>query len=119
MQIVYGKNQKEDDFFIKKNCKCCKKTFVSLYRQQIYCSEECRKAFSKKNNKKELPKKDTLCWDCQNACGKCSWSKDLTPVDGWNAKPTKIKSHGAYDDSYLVIECPEFIRDQRREVFKI
>lgn len=59
----------------------------------------------------------TLCWDCEKACGRCSWSKNFTPVEGWNAIPTKwlssttrakrsIKKY--YVDSFDVYECPEF-----------
>lgn len=61
--------------------------------------------------------KQTLCWICENACGKCSWSKDFTPVDGWKAKPTEIASYTTSKkgirrkvsySSYHVTECPEF-----------
>lgn len=54
----------------------------------------------------------TLCWECANAAilG-CSWSKNFTPVDGWDAVPTKIKAENSrYIDSYCVISCPEFVR---------
>lgn len=47
----------------------------------------------------------TLCWDCANAVGWCSWSKDFTPVDGWDAEYVPDK------DSYRVIACPLFERD--------
>ena len=51
--------------------------------------------------------KATLCWDCRNAGRRtCSWSKDFQPVEGWNARKTSSNF-----GSYLVIECPEFIRD--------
>lgn len=59
----------------------------------------------------ENSKKRTLCLICQKAGGNCSWSKDFTPVEGWNAKPTKIRCREqktGYIDSYHVIECPEF-----------
>ena len=49
----------------------------------------------------------TLCWECANATGNCSWSEDLIPVEGWVAEySTKTK-----EDSYRVIACPEFVRD--------
>ena len=56
-------------------------------------------------------KKSTLCWGCEKAGGKCSWSKSFTPVDGWDAIPTKIQTRdnpNGYIDSFRVIECPEF-----------
>ena len=90
-------------------------------------SDECKKRATKNMNiiadvcmcsvpivakkPKGITKKHTLCWKCQKACGGCSWSKDFTPVENWNAVPTKIKAYGTGDgtiDSYRVIECPEF-----------
>ena len=48
-----------------------------------------------------------LCWDCANATGGCSWSDNLRPVKGWEAKRTHKKEF----DSWLVINCPKFERD--------
>lgn len=56
----------------------------------------------------------TLCFNCEKACGGCSWSKNFTPVDGWKAIPTKIlcgyklKKKPHIVDSFDVYECPEF-----------
>jgi hypothetical protein len=62
-------------------------------------------------------KENTLCWNCANACGKCCWSKKFKKVKGWIAKKTIIKGdpNGLEPniDSYLVIECPKFIKDER------
>lgn len=61
-------------------------------------------------------RKETLCWECANNCGKCSWSKDFTPVENWEAVPTKIKEYhnrSSYIESYRVISCPEFERSKR------
>lgn len=49
----------------------------------------------------------TLCWDCKNATGDCNWSRSLIPVRGWKATPTYNKCQ----TSYIVRECPEFVRD--------
>lgn len=58
-------------------------------------------------------KHPTLCWTCGKACGRCSWSKNFTPVEGWKAIPTKIhqrtwegKTYST--DSFDVYECPEY-----------
>ena len=58
---------------------------------------------------------DTLCWTCQKAAGKCSWSKNFTPVEGWVAIPTKIQDGKKYKTkeprylhSFDVYRCPEF-----------
>lgn len=53
-------------------------------------------------------KKGTLCWDCANACGGCAWSKQLIPVNGWEA----VKTHSdEFGDGYRVTGCPQFVRD--------
>ena len=65
--------------------------------------------------------KNTPCWHCKNAVpdmeGKrgCSWSRKLTPVEGWTAVETSIVSSKNNNEivrsgSYRVIDCPEFIR---------
>lgn len=58
----------------------------------------------------------TLCWDCENATGGCSWADhgDHTPVKGWDAIRTRIKTNrftDEYAESYIVLACPEFVRD--------
>ena len=62
----------------------------------------------------------TLCWDCENATGGCSWSdhNEHTPVEGWTAIETRIKVHNPTQNdqistSYIVLACPEFIKDAR------
>ena len=90
-------------------------------------SDECKKRATKNMNiiadvcmcnvpiveskPKRIEKKTTLCWDCAKNGGLCSWSKNFTPVEGWEAIPTKINARG-YDyyeiDSYKVVKCPEF-----------
>ena len=63
------------------------------------------------------PRHETLCWGCEKACGRCSWSRKFVPVQGWKAEPTKIyqytmrkngKNHLYHTDSFDVYECPEF-----------
>ena len=59
-------------------------------------------------------KPHSICWDCANACGECSWSDHWKhePVNGWNAIRNDLKTkEGDTTESYIVIECPEFIRD--------
>lgn len=71
-------------------------------------------------------KHSTLCWECEKACGRCSWSKSFTPVEGWKATPTKVRadqqSRNQYVDSFDVYECPEFeplkVFNNRREAKK-
>jgi len=48
----------------------------------------------------------TLCYERRKACKEkyCSWVRDFTPVEGWEAEYNEKK------DSYRVISCPEFER---------
>lgn len=67
---------------------------------------------------KREAKRETLCWGCEKAQKKCSWSKNFEPVKGWDAKPTKVyireetlpsgKVKRYYEDSFCVRKCPEF-----------
>lgn len=54
----------------------------------------------------------SLCESCGNACGKCSWSDGtFTPIDGWDAIPTRVHMLPVVVDSYLVKSCPQFVPD--------
>ncbi len=65
----------------------------------------------------------TLCWDCQKACGGCSWSDEYIPVDGWIAIYHPIKAdHMGADvvlDSYFVRRCPQFVRDSAERLASV
>ena len=52
-----------------------------------------------------MNKANTLCWDCENCIGGCSWTKDFEPVEGWKAEPVTNSDNS---DTYLVSECPQF-----------
>lgn len=68
--------------------------------------------------------KDTLCWSCQHAVPNyegtrgCAWSQDGEPVAGWTAEPSDIKYSDGYGTgftrSYRVIDCPQFLPDEKR-----
>lgn len=55
--------------------------------------------------------KDQLCWYCEKAGGLCSWSKDFTPVEGWEAEPDVLrireKENGVVQ-TYYIKACPEY-----------
>ena len=65
-------------------------------------------------------KSTQLCWNCKNACGKCSWSQNFTPVAGWGAQKTIINTEGTNGtnkkhyhrtiESYDIKACPLFER---------
>ena len=52
----------------------------------------------------------SLCIMCRNCFGKCSWSKDFRPVDGWTVKATYGKN-GDLKRAW-VGWCPEFRPDK-------
>lgn len=63
--------------------------------------------------------KANICFDCQNACGGCSWSEKFEPVPGWTAKKVTQKTHlhkGAvrWIETYHITACPEFVKDEPR-----
>ena len=95
--------------YMTKMCAMCGKIFEG--RQQKYCSFQCSwKAKQEKSQRKtKSQRKATLCWDCKNACGGCSWSRSFVPVKGWDAKETSLKSAEGDIKSYFVTMCPEFI----------
>lgn len=115
-----------EDYKKEKVCAICGKPVEGQGRSR-YCSSLCAakgKYILTENSRKRKPKKyknQTLCWTCQNACCGCSWSQSFTPVEGWEAKPTKIrlvplaKGGLEYIESYKVISCPNYIPDEERD----
>lgn len=91
---------------IQKVCGWCGQSFLGDGRTK-YCSPI--HGYYARYSKNHKDRKDTLCWDCANACGNCSWSRSFTPVKGWTANPTKIvDTHGRVTDSFHIIQCPEY-----------
>ena len=68
----------------------------------------------------EKSNQHTLCWDCENAVEPeiCPWANDGTPVPGWLAVRTRIKSNRMKSDSYRVLKCPLFKRDSIKSGMK-
>lgn len=102
----------------KRICRFCGKEFIQTCHNRLYCSDNCKikakyrqqqEYFKRKKVKRgrKPNSKEALCWTCQNACGGCSWSRNLIPVEGWKAKEIKNASYSVIK-SYKVIECPEF-----------
>lgn len=50
------------------------------------------------------------CWSCKNCLGGCSWSKDGTPVEGWQATPHTIRENRQFKDTYRISYCPLYER---------
>lgn len=64
-------------------------------------------------------KKTNICFSCQKACGKCSWSRNFTPVPGWTAKKVMLKVSNYYKkriiETYHITACPEYVPDPPRK----
>lgn len=59
----------------------------------------------------QIGKSEQLCCTCKNCYGGCSWSRDFTPVDGWDAIPTIIKQQwGKQIGSFAIRDCPLYER---------
>ena len=70
-------------------------------------------------------KRTNICFDCQKACGGCSWSEidpatkkpRFEPVPGWTAKKVMLKtgttgSKSIWVENYHITACPEFVPDR-------
>ena len=74
-----------------------------------------------------IPGKTNICFDCQRACGDCSWSEvdpvtkrvRFQPVPGWTAERVKVNvdhGHGSFGvETYHITACPKFIPDEPRQ----
>lgn len=82
----------------------------------------------KKAGCKCRPAMTNICFDCQKACGGCSWSEinpdtgkpRFQPVEGWTAERVLINignEGGArrLSETYHIMKCPEFVPDEQRE----
>ena len=63
----------------------------------------------------------TLCWKCHRSDHwvddptPCPWSSNLEPVEGWTAEETSIGCDSREVPTYIVIKCPLFKPNERRE----
>ena len=97
-----------------KKCPVCGKDFKTTNATK-FCSNTCRRRYQGVGKPAKRKGNETLCWTCQNACGNCSWSRSLVPVEGWVAKKIKIKGNfyaGEIIDSFVIRSCPEYREDR-------
>ena len=66
----------------------------------------------KKRDMNTYYRKNQPCWECKNRFGGCSWSRDFTPVKGWNAEKTYHKYRENTVESYKITNCPEYRKDK-------
>lgn len=60
---------------------------------------------------------NSICENCQNAVGGCSWSKSFEPVDGWVALELDADVQVSSDPvkTYKIYFCPEFVLDAEND----
>lgn len=69
--------------------------------------------------------KTNICFQCQKACGGCSWSginpetgkPRFEPVPGWTATPVVLRVSDRFEETYQITACPEFVPDVARPVY--
>lgn len=72
--------------------------------------------------------RSNICFNCQKACGGCSWSAidpntgkpGFKPIPGWTAEPVVLNvghcvNKGTYVQTYHITACPEFVPDAERK----
>lgn len=60
-------------------------------------------------NVKEKRNPNRLCDKCKKACGRCSWSHNLTPIKGWTAKEVYYPTpSGENQFTYHITGCPQY-----------
>lgn len=63
-------------------------------------------------------RRETLCWTCQRASTtrdkQCGWVRCFKPIENWEAIPKRIiENRVKYMDTYQVISCPLYLKDER------
>lgn len=95
------------------------KPYISRCGKRLIYHEgvlEVLKTFKPERKKVENRGGGSICWHCANACGGCSWSQALIPVKGWKAKKVKTNDYTkpSLPPPMIVIECPEFKKEERK-----
>ena len=89
-----------------KFCGVCGEVFFTRSESRTCCSDKCKRKVVEMRREEY----GQLCWRCKNACGGCSWSRNKTPIKGWDAEPDIVKDKEGYFHSYKIKNCPEFIK---------
>ena len=69
-----------------------------------------------RKKKRQIGEGTSICINCANSTGLCSWSSQLIPVPGWSAVKHKIHDSSYY--GFRVDKCPLFTREKREKHIK-
>lgn len=88
-------------------------SWASLQRDKLMLGERGMNACPKESRaEKRALKNLTLCWRCKKSTNMnlCTWANpdNPQPVEGWEAKPYRLRIGDEIEMSYEVIECPNF-----------
>jgi hypothetical protein len=116
MQKLWTDEESKKLIRLRKKGTSCSKIAKKLGRSKSSVEHKLYSISHPKSTTKRVctHKHDTLCWNCQNACCGCSWSREFLPVAGWKAEPSILTSitHRSIT-SYDVISCPQYLPDER------
>jgi hypothetical protein len=96
-------------------CKFCSKEFTTTKSAQKFCSKKCAYEYTLKKTKVEDGEQP--CWSCTKACGGCSWSKSLKPIEGWKAEKRILQTARKYEpqiETYKILYCPEYEKEIKK-----
>ena len=93
--------------YYRRECIVCGNSFITRSTRRNICSDECRKI--RRTRDWRTDGAEQPCWTCTHACGGCSWSKNLTPIKGWDAVKVEIKEDDGYVlRTYRIKLCPQY-----------
>lgn len=99
-------------------CEYCGKLIRTGEETRRFCNRKCYGKYrgehpelTRRWTRSKGERTDTLCWTCKHTNqNECSWFReDAKPVSGWKA----IERQMRYGMSYLVVECPNYEREER------
>ena len=104
----------------RRRCKHCGEFFVTNRRTQKFCNKRCRIEYEEVQKQYRVDSgQGQMCWTCENACGGCSWSKELKPINGWVARKVRVKNQeGDEYSTYRIIFCPRYKQETGIKILK-
>lgn len=107
--LILAEYENTKSRFPKCLCRCsvCGKEKIYNKSTLLYTRVICKGC---KPTVKKPKGQSSICIDCENSCGLCSWSAKFKPVKGWTATARKkyIQTGNKTVQGYKVTACPQF-----------